>query len=80
MQPGVEAPVPPECVPRARTQGPRIYEALNFFQKDVFAPAPYWMAMPEMTILTASKTSPPPSQHVSIAIVHVDGNHYIKVV
>ncbi|KAJ9545424.1 hypothetical protein OSB04_025131 [Centaurea solstitialis] len=81
-------------------EGPRIYEALNFFQKGVFAPAPYWIAMPEMAILAASKynvilhvlsmagsvtylpfrTPPPPSQHVSIAIVHVDNNHYIKVV
>ncbi|KAJ9542274.1 hypothetical protein OSB04_028780 [Centaurea solstitialis] len=81
-------------------EGPRIYDALNFFQKGVFAPVPYWIAMPEMAILAASKynvilhvlsmrgsvtylpfrTPPPPSQHVSIAIVHVDNNHYIKVV
>ena len=80
----------------------RIYDALNFFQKGVFAPPQFWIAMPEMGILTASRfnvilhvlnlaggcvtylpfrTQPPSSsQQVSITIVHVDGNHYIKVV
>ena len=29
----------------------RIYQALNFFQKGVFAQAPYWIVMPEMRIL-----------------------------
>ena len=33
----------------------RIYNALNFFQKGIFAPAPFWIAMPEMGILTASR-------------------------
>ena len=79
----------------------RIYNMLNFFQKGIFAPAPFWIAMHEMGILTASRfnvilhvlsmrdnltylsfRTPPPSssEHVSITIVHVDGNHYIKVV
>ncbi|XP_024984057.1 uncharacterized protein LOC112519983 [Cynara cardunculus var. scolymus] len=80
----------------------RIDEALNLFTENVFAPEMYWIAMPEMGILAASRfnvilhvlshrasnvtylpfrTQPPPlSQHVSIAIVHVNGNHYIKVV
>ena len=67
----------------------------------MFAPAPFWIVMPEMGILTASRfnvilhvlsmsgsvtylefRSQPPSlsQHVLIELVHVDRNHYIKVV